>query len=129
MLFLFLLASSSNKRPREDHIISTEGPLHPHQGALMLPVYKRDIFQKVISGVFGGKSYIIHGPYQSGKTTFILELKEVIAEAIRNQSSNLKYFSMPEIKGDILTNKREGFFKFISYRIFKEILTERETLN
>ena len=91
----------------------------------MLPVHTRDIFREVISGIYGGKSYIIHGPYQSGKTTFLLELKETI----RGQSSNSKYFSMPEIKGEILTNKREGFFKFISYRIFREVLTETETID
>ena len=80
----------------------------------MLPVYKRKIFTKVISGIYGGKSYIIHGPYQSGKTTFLLELKETI----RRQSSNLIYFSMPEIERDILINKRKGFFKFMSYKLF-----------
>ncbi|GES94720.1 crinkler (CRN) family protein [Rhizophagus clarus] len=116
---------ASAKRTRENSIISTEGPLHPHEGALMLPVYTRDIFKEVTSGIYGGKSYIIHGPYQSGKTTFLLELKETI----RSQSSNLKYFSMPEIKGDTLENKRRGFFKFISYRIFKEVLTETETID
>ncbi|GES94249.1 hypothetical protein GLOIN_2v1735228 [Rhizophagus clarus] len=36
---------------------------------------------------------------------------------------------MPEIKGDTLENKRRGFFKFISYRIFKEVLTETETID
>ncbi len=91
----------------------------------MLPVDTRDIFKEVKSGIYGGKSYIIHGPYQSGKTTFLLELKETI----RDQSSNLKYFSMPEIKGETLTHKREGFFKFISYRIFREVLTETETID
>ncbi|CAB4432236.1 unnamed protein product [Rhizophagus irregularis] len=40
---------SADKRKHEDHIITTEGPLHPHQGSLMLPIHERDIFQVVKS--------------------------------------------------------------------------------
>src|SRR5436305_14153102 len=41
-------------------LISTPGTLHPHQGALMIPIRERDIFQVVNSGFWGGKSFIIH---------------------------------------------------------------------
>ncbi|PKK76822.1 hypothetical protein RhiirC2_844869 [Rhizophagus irregularis] len=40
---------SADKRKHENHIITTEGPLHPHQGSLMLPIHERDIFQVVKS--------------------------------------------------------------------------------
>ncbi|CAG8673159.1 21197_t:CDS:2 [Rhizophagus irregularis] len=40
---------ATDKRKHEDHIITTEGPLHPHQGSLMLPIHERDIFQVVKS--------------------------------------------------------------------------------
>ncbi|GET65065.1 hypothetical protein GLOIN_2v1782344 [Rhizophagus irregularis DAOM 181602=DAOM 197198] len=54
---------SADKRKHEDHIITTEGPLHPHQGSLMLPIHERDIFQVVKSGFLGRKLFIIYDPY------------------------------------------------------------------
>lgn len=124
LTFILFFLNFIAKRARGNIIISTEGPLHPDGVALMLPVCTRKIFEKVKSGIYGGKSYVIHGPYQSGKTTFLLELREEIKE----QSSNLIFFSMPEIQGSILTNKRKGFFEFMSHRIFVKELTEQETL-
>ncbi len=111
------------KRQREDHIITTEGPLHSHQGVLMFPVRERNIFQEVESAFLSGRSFIIHGPYQSGKSTFLLELKETL----KCQRLNYVYFSMPSIKGAILKGGRDGFFSYLSYLLFEETLDETAT--
>jgi len=57
----------------------------------MLPVYERDIFKEVKSGVLEGRSYIIYGLYQSRKMTFLLHLKEIFFD----NSLNYVFFWMP----------------------------------
>ena len=106
-----LLASSSNKRQREDHIISTEGPLHRDQGSLMLPIYEREIFKVVESGFLKRKSYIIHGPYQSEKSSFLFELrmtlkceKLVYAHSVPHESNRIELKQI-RIRFDRITNR------------------------
>ncbi|CAB4432247.1 unnamed protein product [Rhizophagus irregularis] len=116
--------AADKRKYDEYHIITTEGPLHPHQGLLMLPIHERDIFKVVKSGFLRGKSFIIHGPYQSGKSTFLLELRETLR---CKRKLDYVHFSMPSIQGATLANKREGFFRFMSYILFKETLNETAT--
>ncbi|GES92044.1 hypothetical protein GLOIN_2v1735228 [Rhizophagus clarus] len=112
--------ASARKRPRENNFITTEGPLHPHHGSLML---YRNFFHEVESEFLNGQSYVIHGPYQSGKSTFLFYLRI----KLMGESSNYAHFSMPQVQGDILKNKRQGFFNFISNALLKKRLSETET--
>ncbi|CAG8517091.1 1884_t:CDS:2 [Paraglomus occultum] len=104
--------------------ISTEGPIRPGASTLVLPFLERNIFTQVIDGLCDEwKSFIIHGPYQSGKTTFLLALERVL----KNSNIEPIYFEMTGAKGSI--NKygyADGFTRFISNIIFEKTLAEEE---
>jgi len=64
----------------------------------VFPFLERDIFTQVIDGLCNEwKSFIIHGPYQSGKTTFLLALER----ALKNSNIEPIYFEMTGVKGSI----------------------------
>jgi len=48
--------------------ILLEGALTPRATAMMYPITNREVFLDVYTGVLSNASFIIHGPYQSGKT-------------------------------------------------------------
>ncbi|CAI2200956.1 20197_t:CDS:2, partial [Funneliformis geosporum] len=50
------------KRKLKNSVISTEGPIFHYSGRLVLPIYERDIFNIVYSGVQEEKSFEIHDP-------------------------------------------------------------------
>ncbi|CAG8636459.1 10129_t:CDS:1 [Funneliformis mosseae] len=76
-------------------IISIEGLFFHYSGSIALPIYERQIFNTVYSGMFHEKSYIIHGPYQSGKFSFVIALKESL---IKNNIVPA-HFDMIDLKG------------------------------
>ena len=80
-------------------------------------------FHEVESKFLSGQSYVIHGPYQSGKSTFLFYLRMTFLGGRLDYA----YFSMPQVQGEILENKRQGFFNFMSYALFNERLSETET--
>ena len=59
----------SVKRAKRVPII-IEGPVLAEATAVICPIVDRHIFSEVYSGVLARKSFVIHGPYQSGKTSF-----------------------------------------------------------
>src|SRR2546429_608177 len=83
----------------------------------------RDFFHEVESKFLSGQSYVIHGPYQSGKSTFLFYLRMTLM----GRKLDYAHFSMPQVQGDILENKRQGFFNFISNALFNERLSGAET--
>ncbi|CAI2201995.1 3439_t:CDS:1, partial [Funneliformis geosporum] len=101
--------------------ISTEGPIHPQSTTFMLPFLERDIFEDVFNGLYyERKSFVIHGPYQSGKTTFLLALEAALREKF---DTDIIQFDMTGATGDISTNGPQvGFTNFLSYFIFQEYL-------
>ncbi|CAI2189434.1 110_t:CDS:2, partial [Funneliformis geosporum] len=107
------------RKPRPN--ISTEGPIHPQSTTFMLPFLERDIFEDVLNGFYyGRKSFVIHGPYQSGKTTFLLALEAALREKF---DTDIKQFDMTGATGDISINGPQvGFTNFLSYLIFQEYL-------
>ncbi|CAB4389128.1 unnamed protein product [Rhizophagus irregularis] len=111
---------AARKRPRENNIITTDGPLHPLAGSLML---SRDFFQEVESSFLNGQSFVIHGPYQSGKSTFLFHLRT----SFIGKSLDFAHLSMPSVQGSILTNVRAGFYNYMSLILFKETLDEAKT--
>ncbi|CAG8658754.1 8869_t:CDS:1 [Paraglomus brasilianum] len=90
----------------------------------MLPFLERDIFTQVIDGLCNEWiSFIIHGPYQSGKTTFLLALER----ALKDFNIEPIYFEMMGAKGSIKKfGYADGFTRFISNLIFGEILSQEE---
>ncbi|KAL1914189.1 uncharacterized protein VTP21DRAFT_9688 [Calcarisporiella thermophila] len=102
-----------------DVIIPTSGPVLPNQGLLMLPIYERKSFGGLIKDIRQGASYIIHGPYQSGKTSVLLALKEELMRrridfAVIDMTSVFNYRQEFGL--------RKGFYNLLSYRIFHEYL-------
>ena len=69
------------------------------------------------------KSFIVHGPYQSGKTTFLLALEK----ELKNIGIEVIYFEMTGAKGSISKyGSKDGFTRFILNFIFGVTLTEEE---
>ncbi|KAF9208402.1 hypothetical protein BGZ49_008890 [Haplosporangium sp. Z 27] len=62
----------SNKRFCD---IPISGPVY-EDIAFMLPFQGRDIFTKVVNGMLEGRSFIVHGPYQSGKSSLLLAIRK-----------------------------------------------------
>ena len=104
--------------------ISTEGPIRPEASNLVLPFHERDIFKLVMNGLCNEwKSFIVHGPYQSGKTTFLLALEK----ELKNIGIEVIYFEMTGAKGSISKyGSKDGFTRFILNFIFGVTLTEEE---
>ncbi|CAG8839400.1 42657_t:CDS:2, partial [Gigaspora margarita] len=104
--------------------ISTEGPIHPGASILEFPFFERDIFTQVMEGLCNEwKSFIIHGPYQSGKTTFLFALEK----ALKSYNIEPIYFEMTGAKGSIKKyGYADGFTRFISNLIFEKTLSEEE---
>ena len=74
--------------------ISIEGPLSLTSHSLMLPLTERKIFSEVYHGILDGKSFVIHGPYQSGKTSFLWALDETLRKV---PASTVLYLDMSDI--------------------------------
>lgn len=107
-------------------MISITGPIYPNENILSVPIYKRRIFQDVRKDFINGhRSFIIHGPFQSGKTSFLLHLKE----SLKKEHLNYAFFDMITVTNQIrkVGDIREGFFKTMSYYIFQEYLSEENT--
>ncbi|GBC29586.1 uncharacterized protein OCT59_008722 [Rhizophagus irregularis] len=111
---------SARKKPRENNIITTDGPLQPLSGSLMI---SRNFFQEVESILLNGQSFVIHGPYQSGKSTFLFHLRT----SFIGKSLDFAHLTMAGVKGSILTNVRTGFYDYMSFMLFKETLDETKT--
>ncbi|KAF9368854.1 hypothetical protein CPB97_004197, partial [Podila verticillata] len=109
--------------------ITTTGPVQWSGSSLMLPISDRDLFKEVRQGICAGGSFVIHGPYQSGKTSFLVglqaELEKVPEKAV------VRYFDMSEMsKPEYVTRAKGGileeFSHFVSFRIFRQELSSNE---
>ena len=106
--------------------IPTIGPLSPGCPGTMLmyPMRKRMIFQDVFSDIVSRSSTIIHGPYQSGKTTLIWALNH----ALNNSPSKDRriegvLIDMSTVKGSITQyGPVDGFYNHISQIVFNASL-------
>ncbi|GBC01323.1 hypothetical protein RclHR1_04140008 [Rhizophagus clarus] len=111
----------SRKRKLNNSFISTEGPIFHYSGRLALPIYEREIFNTVKNGIKEEKSFVIHGPYQSGKTSFLIALEEML----REHHLNVARFDMTDVKGHIIQyGARGGFFRYLSRHLFRETVDE-----
>ncbi|RGB23853.1 hypothetical protein C1646_773905 [Rhizophagus diaphanus] len=110
-----------SKRKLNNSFISTEGPIFHFSGRLALPIYEREIFSTVNIGIQEEKSFVIHGPYQSGKTSFLIALEKTL----RDHHLNVVRFDMTDVKGHILQHGvRAGFFRYLSRHFFSETVDE-----
>ncbi|KAL1914221.1 uncharacterized protein VTP21DRAFT_9644 [Calcarisporiella thermophila] len=102
--------------------IPTIGPVVPNVGWLMLPFSERNWFNSLL-GDFRRASFVIHGPYQSGKTSLLMAIQDIFEK----NHINYRFFDMPPIHGYTrLYGPQRGFYYFISQRIFSEPLEEGE---
>ena len=102
--------------------ITVEGPLIASRDSVMYPVDQRDLFSEIYCGVCNGKSFVLHGPYQCGKTTFLWALgdKLIVEAAITCVS-----FDMSMAKGMMsIYGEKDGFYKYISLQTFGAALDE-----
>ena len=102
--------------------ISIEGPLWSGSHALMLPITEWGIFFfEVYTGILDGKSFVIHGPCQSGKTSLLWALEETHK---KEPNSVVVYFNMSDISVNCnQKDTEEAFSHFMSFRIFGQTLS------
>ena len=126
LTYIFSTEDEPNRKRRAG-IISTEGPVAQETPVLMLPFFRRDIFTEVLQGVQVSKSYVINGPYQSGKASFLWALVGALV-ALRDEADpNIAYFDMTVVNGRIgINGVYNRFYGFLSYKISGEILNELE---
>ncbi|GBB99633.1 hypothetical protein RclHR1_03590008 [Rhizophagus clarus] len=116
----------TRKRQIESYMISTTGPIYLNEKLLSVPVPGRKIFRDVKNDfVEGYRSFIIHGPYQSGKTSFLLHLKE----SLRKERLNYVFLDMATVTSQMkkVEDIRQGFFNIMSFYMFQEYLSEDDT--
>ena len=65
---------SDDVEPRKRAPILVEGPVLSGATIMMYPITSRDVFSDVYYSVLENRSFIIPGPYQSGKTSFLWAL-------------------------------------------------------
>ncbi|CAG8634647.1 4346_t:CDS:2, partial [Paraglomus occultum] len=110
--------------------ISIEGPLSLESPVLMLPITEQEIFSEVYTGILGGKSFVIHGLYQSGKTSFLLlwALEETLKKKKEpNSTTTVVYLDMSDIsKNCNQMDAEEAFSHFMSFSIFGQTLSWSE---
>src|SRR5437764_7033387 len=121
--------ASFEKRQYEDNfkdcVISSEGPLYSDSGRLMLSINEQQIFTTVNAGIHSGLSYVIHGPYQCGKTSFLIALKQLL----KNKRLNYVYLDMTSLQGSIgELGAKEAFIQKLSFHIFKKVYNELELI-
>ena len=102
--------------------IAVEGPLNASLNSVMYPVDQRDLFNEIYSGVRSGRLFVLHSPYQCGKSMFLWALRDkLIAEAAITCVS----FNMSMAKGAVSTHgEKDGFYKYISLQTFGAALHE-----
>jgi len=91
----------------------------------MLPVTERKLFWEAHNSVCVGRSYVIHGPYQSGKTSFLWALH---SELQKKNPETVKYFDISDVVPRIRATQDkikivEELSEFLSVRIFGEALS------
>ena len=99
----------------------------------MYPLHKRQIVQDIFNDVCCRKSWIVHGPFHSAKTSMLYEVIAMLNQ--RNADLKLariewRYISLDNLngwtQGSGLQIDRSAFFKFISFMIFEEKINEEE---
>ena len=76
----------------------------------------------MFTGVRCHKSFVIHGPHHSGKTTFLLALRDILQ---KDACITGGFFEMSAVYGMVRTHgEYNGFYRFLSSRIFGEVLDE-----
>jgi len=103
-------------------MITAEGPVYPNTANLMLPWVNRNLFIEVINAISQyNKSYVIHEPYQSGKTLFRairFELLKLGLHVVFFDTSDLAPILLDKSDEEILTN----FTNFMSFCIFQKYM-------
>jgi hypothetical protein len=85
----------------------------------MLPVTERELFKEIYRPIQSGSCFVIHGPYQSGKTSFLWGLRDKLKE---NGKAVVELVDMSDITPplrfiDNETIVREAFARSLSFRI------------
>ncbi|KAK3806980.1 MAG: hypothetical protein J3Q66DRAFT_418650 [Benniella sp.] len=123
---IFVQTSSDDrntKRPRPD--IPTDGPISWNSTFLMLQATKRRLFKEVYDYAEAGTSFVIQGPYQSGKTSLLWDIRERLED--KRDGSVVRFFDMSDIAVPLSTMNdvatiSEAFAQLLSFRIFGQKL-------
>ncbi|KAF8430326.1 hypothetical protein EV426DRAFT_713323 [Tirmania nivea] len=106
---------------RHHKIITVNGPLHSGDQALKLQPSKRKPFQETAELLQAKRPVILHGPYHSGKTTFLWAMEEYL----RASDMYPVYISMTE--GDFHCRDHiESLYALFSFRIFGQYLDGKD---
>ncbi|KAF9435262.1 hypothetical protein BGZ76_006599, partial [Entomortierella beljakovae] len=104
-------------------VIPVAGPVS-EDDMFILPFNEREIFNKVVDGMHGRRSFIVHGPYQSGKSSF---LKAVQARLVKLSDKPIivNFDMIPKVKslksqGLDYTAALDKLSEFLSFLIFQD---------
>ncbi|GJJ78301.1 hypothetical protein EMPS_10660 [Entomortierella parvispora] len=105
--------------------ITIAGPVQWSSPSLMLPFTERILFEEVLQGICCGNSFVVHGPYQSGKTSLLMAIQ---AELERNPNeAAVVYFDMSDLglPSDAQDEVAvlDALSRFWSFRVFHQKLS------
>ncbi|GJJ70719.1 hypothetical protein EMPS_03069 [Entomortierella parvispora] len=105
--------------------ITTAGPVQWSGPSLMLPFTERSLFEEVRRGICSGNSFVVHGPYQSGKTSFLMAMQ---AELEKNPvEAAVVYFDISDLGLPSDTQDEVAVLdmlsRFWSLRVFRQKLS------
>ncbi|KAF9987559.1 hypothetical protein BGZ65_003112 [Modicella reniformis] len=135
MISIIVQVQSASKRTLEDaddrdakrsrSYIKTEGPVAWRGCSLMLPFTERSLFENVRRGICARSSFVIHGPCQTGKTSFLAammaELEKIPNEAVVASFKMSDLHISSDIQDELAV--MDLFARFWSYRVFHQSLS------
>ncbi|KAG0008886.1 hypothetical protein BGZ82_004368, partial [Podila clonocystis] len=93
--------------------------------SLMLPFTERSLFEEVRRGICAGNSFVIHGPYQSGKTSFLMALQVELEK--KPDEAAVVYFDISDLGIPSDTEDEVAILnvlsRFWSFRVFRQRLS------
>lgn len=92
----------------------------------MLPFNEWSVFEEVRQNICAGRSYVIHGSYQSGKSSFLMALQEELQKQPEEAVVTLFNISYMKIPNDAAQDEDKilgVFSRFFSARLFHEKLS------
>ncbi|KAF9162373.1 hypothetical protein BGX20_001743 [Mortierella sp. AD010] len=105
--------------------IQTNGLVFWNSPSLMLPFPERSFFREVHRGICAGNSFVIHGPYQSGKTSFLMALRNELEKKPNEAAAVYTDMSRLYIPHDTQDEFAimDALSQSLSYRIFRQELS------
>ena len=91
----------------------------------MLPFTERSLFEEVRQNICSGSSFVVHGPYQSGKTSLLMALHAELER--KPDEAAVVYFDISDLRIASDTQDEvavmDALSRFWSFRVFGEKLS------